>query len=168
MTVWSSDTVADDWTPISSDQVLQRALRRLESRGRGILLLHDIQSRTALMLPRLLRELKARGFRIVHVVPARGIPQPQPKPVPEDTAVVMLASASPERLPWPRLLANDADSVAAITEKARQIASLGVVHSRSAASGEPAAKHIRPRKPEKAVQSASLSMVDFAPAGALR
>jgi peptidoglycan/xylan/chitin deacetylase (PgdA/CDA1 family) len=166
MTVWSSDTVADDWTPISSDQVLQRALRRLEAKGRGILLLHDIQSRTALMLPRLLRELKARGFRVVHVIPARGMPQPQP--VPEDTAVVMLASASPDRLPWPRLLANDADSVAAITEKARQIASLGVVHSRAAAGGEPTAKHIRPRKPEKPVQSAALSIMDRAPAGALR
>jgi hypothetical protein len=58
--------------------------------------------------------------------------------------------------------------VAAITEKARQIASLGVVHSRSAAKGEPAAKHIRPRKPEKPVQAASLMQTDRAEVGALR
>jgi peptidoglycan/xylan/chitin deacetylase (PgdA/CDA1 family) len=162
MIVWSSDTVADDWTPISSDQVLQRAMRRLEAKGRGILLLHDIQARTALALPALLRQLKQRGFRIVHVVPNKQAPQPRP----EDTAKVMLASAEPAKLPWPRLLSNDADSVAAIAEKARQIASLGVTHSRQSKS-EPAARHIRPHKPQKTVQTATLTFDRFA-AGALR
>ncbi len=33
-------------------------------------LMHDVQPKTALTLPTLLRELKARGYRIVHVVPA--------------------------------------------------------------------------------------------------
>ena len=42
----------------------------MEARGKGILLLHDIQPATALALPEILRELKARGFKIVHVVPA--------------------------------------------------------------------------------------------------
>ena len=42
---------------------------RLEAKGRGILLLHDIQPATALALPTLLAELKARGYRIVHVEP---------------------------------------------------------------------------------------------------
>jgi len=42
----------------------------IEARGRGILLLHDIQPATALALPTLLAELKARGYKIVHVVPA--------------------------------------------------------------------------------------------------
>jgi peptidoglycan-N-acetylglucosamine deacetylase len=46
------------------------AMKRLEAKGRGILLLHDIQARTVAALPRILRELKARGYRIVHVVPA--------------------------------------------------------------------------------------------------
>src|SRR5207302_6701928 len=46
------------------------AMKRLEDKGRGILLLHDIQARTVAALPRLLHELKARGYRIVHVVPA--------------------------------------------------------------------------------------------------
>jgi hypothetical protein len=45
-------------------------MRRLEAKGKGILLLHDIQARTVNALPRLLHELKARGYRIVHVVPA--------------------------------------------------------------------------------------------------
>jgi hypothetical protein len=34
------------------------------------LLLHDIHPATALALPDILKELKARGFKIVHVVPA--------------------------------------------------------------------------------------------------
>ena len=45
-------------------------MQRLERKGKGILLLHDIQPRTVTALPRILREMKARGYRIVHVVPA--------------------------------------------------------------------------------------------------
>lgn len=67
---WSADFPADDWRPITSAQVLHLALSRLEAKGKGILLLHDIQARTAAMLPTLLRELKSRGYHIVHVVPA--------------------------------------------------------------------------------------------------
>ena len=71
LVAWSVDLVADDWhRQISSNEVMQRALRRIETRGRGILLLHDIQPATALALPGILQGLKARGFRIVHVVPA--------------------------------------------------------------------------------------------------
>src|SRR5207248_5366436 len=40
------------------------------AKGKGILLLHDIQPRTVAALPRILHELKVRGYRIVHVVPA--------------------------------------------------------------------------------------------------
>jgi peptidoglycan/xylan/chitin deacetylase (PgdA/CDA1 family) len=68
--VWSVDLVADDWRRISPDQVLKRALSRLKKRGRGILLLHDIQRRTTLALPRLFAALKAQNYRVVHVVPA--------------------------------------------------------------------------------------------------
>src|SRR5258708_15725634 len=68
--VWSADFLADDWRHISSSRVYDFAIKRLEAKGRGILLLHDIQARTVTALPRILRELKARGYRIVHVVPA--------------------------------------------------------------------------------------------------
>jgi peptidoglycan-N-acetylglucosamine deacetylase len=69
--IWGADVPADDWKPISSAEVVARAIRRLEEKGRGVLLLHDIKSGTAAALPSLFRELKARGFKIVHVVPAR-------------------------------------------------------------------------------------------------
>ena len=48
------------------------SLSRLESKKKGVLLLHDIHERTALAVPVLLRELKKRGYRVVHVVPASG------------------------------------------------------------------------------------------------
>jgi peptidoglycan-N-acetylglucosamine deacetylase len=68
--VWSADEVADDWLKIDSGQVYSRALQRIEANRKGILLLHDIQPRTVEALPYLLRELKRRGYRVVHVVPA--------------------------------------------------------------------------------------------------
>ncbi|MCK1743926.1 polysaccharide deacetylase family protein [Bradyrhizobium sp. 139] len=68
--VWSADFPADDWRHVSSGRVYQLAIQRLEAKGKGILLLHDIQARTVAALPKILRDLKARGYRIVHVVPA--------------------------------------------------------------------------------------------------
>jgi peptidoglycan-N-acetylglucosamine deacetylase len=68
--VWSADFLADDWTKIGPGQVYSRALQRIEASHRGILLLHDIQTKTVEALPYLLRELKRRGYKIVHVVPA--------------------------------------------------------------------------------------------------
>lgn len=68
--VWSADFPADDWRHISADRVYQLAISRIEAKGKGILLLHDIQARTVAALPRILRTLKERGYRIVHVVAA--------------------------------------------------------------------------------------------------
>src|SRR5258707_4480101 len=68
--IWSADFPADDWRHVSSQRVYDLAIQRLEAKGKGILLLHDIQARTVAALPRILHELKARGYRIVHVVPA--------------------------------------------------------------------------------------------------
>jgi peptidoglycan/xylan/chitin deacetylase (PgdA/CDA1 family) len=68
--VWSADFPADDWRHVSPDRVYQLAIQRLEAKGKGILLLHDIQARTVAALPKIIRDLKARGYHIVHVVPA--------------------------------------------------------------------------------------------------
>jgi len=69
---WSADVPSDDWRRISDREIVRRTLARLEAHNGGMVLLHDIRPATALALPKLLRELKARGFRIVHVVPAGG------------------------------------------------------------------------------------------------
>jgi peptidoglycan/xylan/chitin deacetylase (PgdA/CDA1 family) len=68
--MWSADFLADDWREISATRVYELAIKRLEARGKGILLLHDIHARTVAALPRILTELKARGYHIVQVVPA--------------------------------------------------------------------------------------------------
>jgi peptidoglycan-N-acetylglucosamine deacetylase len=71
LVVFSADAVADDWhRRITPAQIISRAISRLEARGRGILLLHDIHPATVAALPGLLEQLKAHGFRIVQVVPA--------------------------------------------------------------------------------------------------
>ena len=67
---FSLDFLADDWTHIRAKEIVRRAMKRIEARHRGILLLHDIQPATAAALPTLLAELKARGYKIVQVVPA--------------------------------------------------------------------------------------------------
>jgi peptidoglycan/xylan/chitin deacetylase (PgdA/CDA1 family) len=96
---WSADFLADDWRRITAQQVLTRALDRLDRRGKGVLLLHDIQPRTALALPALLKALKARGYRIVHVVPA-GPDRPKTVAPPE-------AWAARHTPMWPRVLEHD-------------------------------------------------------------
>ena len=48
---WSVDVVADDWTHIKAAEVAHRAMSRLETNRKGILLLHDIQPATVLALP---------------------------------------------------------------------------------------------------------------------
>ena len=68
--VWGADVPADDWLKLGPREVARRAVQRLEHKGKGILLLHDIHQRTVDALPSILAELKNRGFRIVHVVPA--------------------------------------------------------------------------------------------------
>ncbi|WP_162561283.1 polysaccharide deacetylase family protein [Methylobacterium terrae] len=67
----SIDVDGDDWKRITPAAVLDRVLRRLDATGRGIILLHDIQPRTVAILPELLRQLKARRYRVVHMVPGR-------------------------------------------------------------------------------------------------
>lgn len=100
---WSVDAVADDWTRISAREIVRRALSRLEARGKGILLLHDIQPATALGLPELLSELKARGYRVVHVVPASAA-RPATATTPDQWLVRHPPSQVAEPSIWPRVL----------------------------------------------------------------
>lgn len=69
--VFSADVVADDWhRDITPAKIISLAMSRLEARGKGILLLHDIHPKTAAALPGLLAALKANGFHVVQVVPS--------------------------------------------------------------------------------------------------
>lgn len=66
--LWSIDIDPEDWRPLMPDEVVQRILSQLEKKRSGIILMHDVQLHTAAAIPRLLSELKSRGYRIVHVV----------------------------------------------------------------------------------------------------
>lgn len=68
--VFGADVWASDWVPMAPEQELALILSRIDKVGRGIVLLHDTKAQTAQMLPAFLRELKRRGYRIVHVVAA--------------------------------------------------------------------------------------------------
>jgi peptidoglycan-N-acetylglucosamine deacetylase len=70
--VFGADLWASDWTPMDAQEELDLLLNRLERAKKGIILLHDTKRQTAEMIPALLRELKSRGYRIVHIVPAPG------------------------------------------------------------------------------------------------
>jgi len=93
VSVMSADFLADDWTGIRPEHIIARGLARLREKGSGIFLLHDVQPSLALALPKLLRELKARGYRIVHVVPAPGAGAPPP--LPEEPLVAEKKAAPP-------------------------------------------------------------------------
>jgi len=99
--VWSADEVADDWFKNATAQdIVTKAMSRIEAKGhRGILLLHDIHPATAMALPILLRELKAKGYRIVQAVPAGD----RPKTLPEPQQPALVADAGGG---WPRVPAS--------------------------------------------------------------
>jgi peptidoglycan-N-acetylglucosamine deacetylase len=113
--VWSVDFLADDWRHISSAKVYDLAIKRLEAQHKGILLLHDIQARTVAALPKILHEMKLRGYHIVQVVPAtaerpatptepqewRQHPAPEALPVAEQPQFPTFVIAEAERLVMP-------------------------------------------------------------------
>ena len=68
--VFGADLWASDWNRMSPAQELRLTLARLDAAHGGIVLFHDTKSQTATMLPAFLRALKAKGYRVVHVVPA--------------------------------------------------------------------------------------------------
>jgi peptidoglycan/xylan/chitin deacetylase (PgdA/CDA1 family) len=93
--VFSSDTLADDWhRNITSGQITALALSRLETLGKGILLLHDIHPKTVAALPGILKGLKDKGFHVVQVVPSVSYMIAMAK----KPAMPMLASATPAQL----------------------------------------------------------------------
>jgi peptidoglycan/xylan/chitin deacetylase (PgdA/CDA1 family) len=139
---WSLDFLADDWTHINAKEITRRALQRIEARGRGILLLHDIQPATALALPTILAELKARGYKIVHVVPATA---DRPATVAETDDWVQRHHTRPS---WPRVLAVG-DTTAQPSLSAPSPANFGVTES----TGEVVAIDLAPH--ERAVLARS-------------
>jgi len=70
---FSTDIDSFDFKMHKPDQVIKSVMTKLEKHGKGIILMHDFQRATAEALPELLRQLKAAGYKIVHVVPSQSV-----------------------------------------------------------------------------------------------
>lgn len=66
---FSTDIDSFDFKMHRPEQVIDSVMSKLKKRGKGIVLMHDFKPATAAAMPELLRQLKANGFKIVHMVP---------------------------------------------------------------------------------------------------
>ena len=66
--IFGVDLWASDWIKMTPDEELELVMSRLEKNGhKGMLLMHDNHPWTAAMVPMLLKQLKAEGYRVVHI-----------------------------------------------------------------------------------------------------
>jgi len=65
---FSTDIDSFDFKMHKPDQVIKSVMSKLEKHGKGIILMHDFQRATAEAMPELLKQLKAGGYKVVHVV----------------------------------------------------------------------------------------------------
>ena len=66
---FSTDIDSFDFKIKKPDQLIKSLMGKLNKQGKGIILMHDFQKGTAAALPELLGQLKAGGFKVVHMVP---------------------------------------------------------------------------------------------------
>jgi len=67
--IFSIDVDSKDYRTRNAESVHRKVISDLARMKKGIILFHDIQPSTARALPGLLADLKAKGYRIVHVQP---------------------------------------------------------------------------------------------------
>src|SRR5262245_34262542 len=67
--IFSIDVDSKDYRTRNADSVHRKVMADLARAKKGIILFHDIQPSTAKALPGLLADLKAKGYRIVHLQP---------------------------------------------------------------------------------------------------
>ena len=65
--VFSTDLDSFDFKARKPDQVISTVMKKLDKHGKGIVLMHDFQHATAEAVPELLKQLKAKGFKVVQV-----------------------------------------------------------------------------------------------------
>jgi len=70
---FSIDIDSRDFETRDAATVYARVMREVGAKRKGIILFHDIHASTVRALPRILDELKAHNFRVVHVVPKAGM-----------------------------------------------------------------------------------------------
>jgi peptidoglycan/xylan/chitin deacetylase (PgdA/CDA1 family) len=179
--IFSTDIDSFDFKPQTADHLVKSVMQKLDKRGKGIILMHDIHKTTAKAVPMLLAELKAKGYKIVHMTAkgqvttlaeydqaiekeAKGLPQiGAERPVSSIVKTVggtppaneaSSGAGEPEGLPLPPDAASAASS-------APSVPSFPV----GPKSAQPAASPAAPGK-QSAVEDAPASSADGKPAAA--
>lgn len=67
--VFSTDIDSFDFKLHRPDKIIETVMGKLKKRGNGIILLQDSELATVQALPELLQQLRANGFKVVHMVP---------------------------------------------------------------------------------------------------
>ena len=70
---FSTDIDSFDFKIHKPDDVIKSVMTKLQKNGKGIVLMHDFQKGTGEALPQLLAQLKANGYKLVHMVPAGSV-----------------------------------------------------------------------------------------------
>ena len=83
--VMGIDVDSFDWRDRKAEKIFKNVFSTLDKTGGGIMLFHDIHPQTAKAIPTVLAELKARGYKVVHIVPK--------------TKIETVATAEPEATP---------------------------------------------------------------------
>ena len=65
--IFSTDLDSFDFKTRKPEQVTLAVMNKLKKQGKGMVLMHDFQQATAHALPELLSQLKAAGYKIVHM-----------------------------------------------------------------------------------------------------
>jgi|NitcycUWRROWE17A_1032939.scaffolds.fasta_scaffold00651_2 peptidoglycan/xylan/chitin deacetylase (PgdA/CDA1 family) len=67
--MFSTDFDSFDFKMRKPEQVIKSVMDKLEKNGKGIILMHDFQHATAEALPELLKQMKEKGYKVVHMKP---------------------------------------------------------------------------------------------------
>lgn len=124
MAAFSIDVDSKDFMIREPATLHDRVMSQLAFHRKGILLFHDIHASTARAVPRLLADLKARGYRVVHLQP-----KAQASTLPDFDAVArqeierkrLAATGQPlakRSLTWPTATSSPATPAAATAAKA--------------------------------------------------
>ncbi len=67
--MFSTDFDSFDFKMRKPEQVIKSVMDKLEKNGKGMILMHDFQHATAEALPELFKQMKAKGYKVVHMKP---------------------------------------------------------------------------------------------------
>ncbi len=82
--IFSTDLDSFDFKIHKPDQVIASIFKKLDKRGKGIILMHDFQEATAKAIPDILARLKSEGYKVVQITGKTPI-----EPLPEYNEIVL-------------------------------------------------------------------------------